>query len=285
MRIKRSFPWRERLLETLKLILTQFNDETLTISGLILIVLMMTLICYWFYNRRKYHQLIHQIPASVVKNYLDSVIQNSTALKSSLFRGGGLELGEGIPSVIPVSKLSGGGVEVSSEVLNQKNAEIALLQSKLLEKDRVIRDLESQLSQLQSSSGDKGEFLKEISSLKEQLQAANSRSGGASDQVQSLIKEKEELIVKLQEYEIIEDDLANLKKLQVENEELKKKLSVAGQGGAPVAAPAPAPKPTPIVAPIPVPEAEASPEAMLPINEGEEKSAEDLLSEFEKMLE
>jgi hypothetical protein len=88
--------------ETLRLILTKFTDETITVFGTLLLVTTGTIIAYWFYNRKKFHQLTHEIPASVVKNYLDSIIQNSTSLKSSLFRGGGLDMGNGIPSVVPV---------------------------------------------------------------------------------------------------------------------------------------------------------------------------------------
>jgi len=106
-------------------------------------------------------------------------------------------------------------------------------------------------------------------------------SGGQSNAlVDELTKERDELKGRLQEYEIIEDDLANLKKLQQENEELKKQL--AGKGGSPPTASAPPPPPPP---PPKVEEAKPAAPAAAPAEiSGEEKSAEDLLSEFEKML-
>ena len=88
--------------ETVRLILTKFTDETITIFGVMLLLTLISIIAYWFYNRKKFRELSHEIPASVVKNYLDSIIQNSNSLKSSLFRGGGLDMGTGIPSVVPV---------------------------------------------------------------------------------------------------------------------------------------------------------------------------------------
>jgi len=120
-------------------------------------------------------------------------------------------------------------------------------------------------------------------------------------------------------YEIIEDELANLKRLQQENEQLKKSLAEL-QGGAPApaaaAAPEPEEEPAPVEEPVaeevapaedtsgedlmaqmaaamndPAPAEEPAVEAAggdeelgVPANQGQQKSAEELLSEFEKML-
>lgn len=297
--------------ETFRAAFINFADEYITILGSVSVLVLMAIIIYWLYNRKKYHELKHQIPASVVKNYLDSIIQNSSALKSSLFRGGGLDVG--VPSVVPVGNIGGGdNVGVSDEALNQKNAEISSLSHQITEKSRVIQDLEGKVADLEgqvkaASSGDSGEIIaakdKEIAELKAKiaeleakLKEAESNSGGGADpeQVATLTKERDELKERLQEYEIIEDDLANLKKLQQENEQLKKSLEAAG-GAAPAAAePAAAPAPEPEAAPEPEPpaaeaapaeeEPEPAPSGDDPALEGEEKSAEDLLNEFEKML-
>ncbi|MBF0365946.1 MAG: hypothetical protein HQK50_10270 [Oligoflexia bacterium] len=292
------------MLETIKLVFTKFNEETLIVSSTSLFLVFSILIFYWVYNRRKFHQLTHQIPASVVKSYLDTIIQNSTSLKSQLFRGGGLDLGPGISSVVPVSTLSGSGI--SNEVMIQKNAEISALQMQLQERQNIIRDLEKKVSDIQSSGGgnsvDVEPFQKKISELETEIDRlekeladahskASEGSGGGVDQavVDQVNKEKEELKARLQEYEIIEDDLANLKRLQIENDELKKEISALKGGGAAVAATAVA-----AAAVVSEPEAVAAPAAPEPVAAdtagappqvaGEEKSAEDLLSEFEKML-
>ena len=334
-------------MESIRVILTQFTDETISIFLAVLVIVFAALIAYWVYNRRKFHQLSHQIPASVVKNYLDSIIANSTALKSSLFRGGGLELGEGIPSIIPASDLPAGGVSVggaSSEELATKNAEIANLKAMLNQKDVTIAELEKMLEAARSSSGgDSDEELNilrsEVSSLKAQLEESNTAleaaksatpsSGGADPaELEKVTQERDELKERLMEYEIIEEDLANLKKFQQENEGLKKTIAEL-QGGAPAEAAAPeaaveeapaeeavaeepaaveeapaeeAPAETPEEAPAQeavaeepaseeAPAAEASVDAAadgssegIPDNDGEQKSAAELLSEFEKML-
>lgn len=325
----------------------QFNDETLIITLSILVLILVILVGYWHYNKKKFHQLSHQIPASVLKNYLDSIIQNSTSLKSSLFRGGGLDIGEGIPSVVPVGDLPSGNVSVSgdsSEELNQKIAEIASLTQRISDKDRQITELDNKLRDLQAASlndgGGSSEEVKilqdEIESLRAQLAAAgtaSAASGGDSDglatELAAVTKERDELKERLMEYEIIEEDLANLKRLQQENDQLKKTIADLQAGGtaAPVEAaaaepeapaePEPAPEPVAEEAPVETvaeeipagepaeeedleaamaaaitestPEETSAPAAEsaeedVPVNDGEQKSAEELLSEFEKML-
>jgi len=318
--------------ESLRLVLTQFTDETISISLAVLVVVFASLVAYWFYNRRRFHQLSHQIPASVVKNYLDSIIANSTALKSSLFRGGGLELGEGIPSILPTSDLPSGGIAVgsdNSEALAQKNAEIANLKSLVGQKDATIAELEKMLEAARASNGggiseeEAGILKSEVDSLKAQLEEANAAlegavagggSGGDAEldaQIESVTKERDELKERLMEYEIIEEDLANLKKFQQENEQLKKTIAEL-KGGAteeetpaveepaaeetpaveePEAEEAPAPEPPPEVTAEENPAADAGATAAaseenpeIPDNDGEQKSAAELLSEFEKML-
>ncbi len=288
--------------ETLRLVLTKFTDETITLFSLLLLLTMGILIAYWLYNRKKFRELSHEIPASVVKNYLDSIIQNSNALKSSLFRGGGLDIGTGIPSVVPVGDLpsssSIGLKTAGTEELNQKNAEILMLKQNLNDRTKQISDLEKQLSDLSSGKGgDSDQLRKEIADLKNKLKDAEKNTGGDSAQLQSQLNvvttERNELRERLKEYEIIEEDLANLKRLQQENEQLKSELMALKKGApAPVAAPAPEPE-VDLEAEMakaiadtktPPPPSAPNPEDEIPANEGEQKSAEELLSEFEKML-
>ena len=309
---------------------SQFSDETLIITLSILILVLVILVVYWHYNKKKFHQLSHQIPASVLKTYLDSIIQNSTSLKSSLFRGGGLDIGNGIPSVVPVGDLPIGNISVgdSSEELNQKNAEISSLTQRLGDKDRQLSELdvklrEAQAASLTSGGGGSSEEVAilqaEIEKLRAELEALRNAApaGGGDDamasQLADVTKERDELKERLMEYEIIEEDLANLKRLQQENDQLKKTIADLSAGGPPVAEPVaePAAAPEPVVAATPEPEADipaaapadddleaqmaaaitetpAAEEAPaaddIPANEGEQKSAEELLSEFEKML-
>lgn len=225
-------------------------DPILWLLGGSLIILMTILMWVWQYNRRKYHNLKHAIPADVVKNYLDSIIQNSTSLKSQLFRGGGLDVGS-VPSVMPLHQLGGGeGLAVSGapstallEELNQKKAHIASLEAQLSSAQNAQRDVEARLSQTQNLLSNAEAKIKELEALLAQSRNGSSADSSLKSELQMVSKERDELRDRLKEFEIIADDLANLKRLQQENEQLKRSLSA--QGGAipqaPVQEQAPAP--------------------------------------------
>lgn len=303
-----------------------FSDPILTITSGLLIIITTLIMWLWFANRKKYHNLKHAIPAHVVKNYLDSIIQNSTALKSSLFRGGGLDIG-GVPSVMPLHGLGGGeGIALSGapstallEELNQKKALIAQLESQLGALQSANRELEQKYGTSQSNLQVAEAKIKELEALLAQLRSG---AGGGDESLKSelkmVTKERDEIRDRLKEFEIISDDLANLKRLQQENEQLKR--SLAAQGGAPRMV---REEPAPVAAPkadvadlledmgenesmtsddskaledfLSEPEAEApapvaaAPDIPLDNNAPEskpksDKTPEDLLSEFEKML-
>ena len=252
----------------------------------------------------------HQIPASVVKSYLDSIIQNSTALKSSLFRGGGLDVDpNSIPSVMPLTDLMGSGsADVNAGSDNSAlNAQIALLQSQLNEKLKVISDLEVQNTSLSGEVKAKQERIEELEKL-----LAEAGSGGPSAdpemaaKLAEITKERDGLKEKLSQYAVIEDDLANVKRLKQENEQLRAALENAG-GEVPASAPIDESVDEPEEALVDETPVAAAPEEEVPaedeVPEGpsalseepleaapateessDDKSPEDLLSEFEKML-
>jgi hypothetical protein len=198
--------------------------ELLVLGTSIMTILFIILMFLWLYNKKKYNSLKHQIPAGVVKNYLDSIIQNSSSLKSSLFRG---ELGlDGVPSVMPISNLPGGdSIEIQTGGgggAPTNNAELAALQAQLAEKLNIIRELEDRLANMPATGGAEAdpqvikeletkiiEKEKEIQVLKE----APAEGGGGVDESEhdKVKKERDDALEKLKEYEVIEDDLANLK--------------------------------------------------------------------------
>jgi uncharacterized phage infection (PIP) family protein YhgE len=304
--------------ETVRLILTKFTDETITVFSLMLLVTMVGIIIYWFYNRKKFHQLSHEIPASVVKNYLDSIIQNSNSLKSSLFRGGGLDIGNGVPSVVPVGDLpssSSIGLGTGREEINQKNAEVAALMQKLNDRQKQITDLEKTIQDLSAGKGlgaetellrkDLAAAQQRIKELEAMLAEARAASGGDANlqkELTAVTAERNEIRERLKEYAIIEEDLANLKRLHQENDQLKAEILALKKGaGAAGAVAAAAPIPVPVAEPEPEEDLEAAmaqaisdskpsapvidvPDDDIPQEAGEQKSAEELLSEFEKML-
>lgn len=233
------------MLESLITTLDKFTPEILVILSGLLVITTTLFLWLWFANRRTYNLLKHQLPASVVKTYLDSVIQNSNSLKSALFRGHDGDVSfSSMPSSMP---LVGGGESLAiassgnssgqeaalREQLQQKLAELAALQSQLAAANSIKKELESGLAGAQAR-------IKELEALLAQsgkaVPAASGNDAAMKAELQKITKERDELRDRLKEYEIIEDDLANLKRLQQENQQLKRALGQDPTDTSPAAA-------------------------------------------------
>lgn len=140
--------------------------------------------------------------------------------------------------------------EVDTTALNEVIAEVQTLKSAVAEKEAIIAKLKSSLELAQQ-------------------EGAKKAASAPSNQMQEKMRELE---AKLAEYEIIEDDIADLTMYKEENAQLKEQIKQLMKGGAasealtPVtAAPAPAPAPAPVpevveaVAPAVVPEPPPTP--------------------------
>ena len=192
----------------------KFGPELLVIQTGFLVIISTLFLWLWFSNRRKYHNLKHAIPANVVKSYLDSIIQNSTSLKSSLFRGGGLDVlsAGGVPSVMSLQNLMGGeGMAMSGapstallEELNQKKAQIAALEAQLSASTNAQREIEAKLALTQKNLSAAEIKIKELEALLAQIRT----SGGGGDEalkveLSMVTKERDEIRDRLKEFEII----------------------------------------------------------------------------------
>jgi hypothetical protein len=213
----------------------KFGSDILLIQSGFLVIISTIFLWLWFSNRRKYQNLKHAIPANIVKSYLDSIIQNSTALKSQLFRGGGVDVGS-IPSVLPIQNLMGGeGLAISGapstallEELNQKKAQIAALESQLASLQASNREVENKLVGSQTNLTNAEIKIKELEALLAQSRTTGGGDAALKTELNMVSKERDDLRDRLKEFEIIADDLANLKRLQQENEQLKRSLGAQG---------------------------------------------------------
>ncbi len=202
----------------------------------------------------------HQIPASVMKIYLDAIIQNSTALKSSLLRGAVDEIDpNGIPFVFPLQSgvpavaapvqgllrptRSSEPTEVDEGVLNAKNAEISALKSQLDEKEGIIKELELKTMEALANYREAQDKLSrqggEVAAAPS-ASAANANDSELGKQLEEVTKERDLLKEKLKEYEIIEHDLAEIPRMQREIDQLKKSLAAYEQSGSSTVSTAPA---------------------------------------------
>lgn len=190
-----------------------------------------TQVFLWFYNKKRFQEFKHQIPADVVRQYLDSIIYSSQSLKDSLFRGEvpGLPAGAGETRVIEKikevpaddSKLAAELEKIKNELAN-KSGEVSKLGVSLEGSEQKVKSSEVKIAELEAK-------IQELMNATPAQASGDGSEPNAAMQAQldEISKEKDMLRERLQEYEIIEDDLANLKRLQQENEQLKNSLKEA----------------------------------------------------------
>ena len=157
-----------------------------------------------------------------------------------------------------------------------------------------------ELDVLKTNEIDK-EIMTKLQKRIEELEALLAAQGSTGDdselaaKLAEMTKERDKLKEDLAQYEIIEDDFADLKRLRQENEQLKSALEASGAEVPAAEVEEPTvdePEPAAVAEPEEQVEPASQPVAEDPIaaapttesNEEEEKSPEDLLSEFEKML-
>jgi len=197
------------MIESLITTLDKFTPEILVILSGLLVITTTLFLWLWFANRRTYNLLRHQLPASVVKQYLDTVIQNSNTLKTALFRGGTDDLNSIQSSQPPVNTerlaqfissstpqmlaTADAGDSALREQLQQKLSELAALQSQLASAQNAKRDLESGLAGSQAR-------IKELEDLLAKAGTAAGADSAISGQLEQVTKERDALKTKLKEY-------------------------------------------------------------------------------------
>lgn len=209
-------------------LLSTFTPEALIFESLAILTLICAYTAFWVLRKRRLGAVENEVPSTVVKAYLNELIGEAQGVRTQLFgllsAESAITQSTGRVFTMPASSANTGpAVDLSG--FERKMAEQAAALERIIgEKAILEKDLAAAKSAAPTGKGDA-----ETTSLKEKL--AN-------------------LEARLQEYSIIEDDLANLKRLQQENAQLKAQL--AGKGGA-AAAPALAANAEPVLAPKPEP--------------------------------
>ncbi len=274
-------------------IYSKFTEEILLLGGALIFTLLSAYCYEWVIKKRRLGAARNQVPAAMVKVYLNQLIHEAQFVRTQLF---GLVNGlppEGI-TLTPSTAAAHPGIEThespAAQLIQAAPAGIGgdleerlkALQSQLTEKESIVVNI----------NVEKTKLLEEIENLRQNQKAMQSAGsgGGNSDE---LLKKIKELEARLEEYSLFEDDLANLKRLQQENLQLRKKLEdlgtglPAGQNLSSLAAVAPTVAPTvsPALAPAPEPvpaESEAKPSVEptpKPVAKGLDQSAIDALLE------
>ena len=206
------------------------------LAAQIALISLVSCISLYFYLARRHKSYNSEwVPAALVKTYLDKVDQDEREIRFRLF---GIESPK---SMMPTASGVSAGVTTSTQqVITQTDP-------------AIMKELEALRIQLVTADARSVEFDKIINGLKaekialeEKLKtapAAAATAGTAADtpaEVASVKKELDDLKAKLAEYEVIEDDLANLKKYQVENKTLQEKIAAYEKGEMPATSAVPA---------------------------------------------
>ena len=261
-------------------VFSKFTPEALLFESLFIFMLCAGYAAFWILRKRRLGSVHEVVPVGVIKGYLNEWIGDAEQLRAQLFGLLGAAGAEGVSFRTSMPSLAHASGSVSADpVLLTK---IQMLEAKMAEQNKSI----------ESVAAEKARIEKELALAK--AAKPGSAPSGDSDGAMSDLQNKIQLLEgKLAEYSIIEDDLANLKRLQQENAQLKAQL--AGQGGtftptpsAPSASSTPAPEahvaePTPDEMPEPAMTAEPMAEMEATSNQPD-PSFENIVDQVEQSL-
>jgi hypothetical protein len=224
---------------------SKFTEEFLLLSAAVLFGLLAVYCYQWVIKKRRLGAARSEIPATVVKVYLNQLINEAQFVRTQLF---GLMNGSPLAtdpmsllrapalSPAPVSSAAAPGAigdllpPPGSAVPSDLEERLKALQKQLSEKESIVVNI----------NVEKTKLLEEIENLRQNQKAMQSAgsSGAGSEELARRVKDLE---ARLEEYSLFEDDLANLKRLQQENQQLRKKLDTMGSDLGIPSDPAPAP--------------------------------------------
>lgn len=269
--------------------LSKFSQEAMLVELFLIGCVGVGYFGYLLTKKRRYGAAKNNIPDNVVRAFLIELITSAEGFKAQLFGETGGKLGANLtpearaqlqasagtmfsgatasvaqmaalanlnpadPQVAAAIAAAGGNPAAAAVAGGAATGDVSALQNQLTAAAQKQEELTKTVAQL---TNEKAELEKKVA-------AGGAAAGGdAGKQLAELNDKIAKLEAKLSEYEVIEDDLANLKKFQQENKQLKAQLAALQGGAAPAAeAPAEAPAPAEAAPPTPAPAAEAAPAA------------------------
>jgi hypothetical protein len=208
-------------------LLSQFTPEALLLEAALFFLLLAGYAAFWILSKRRLGVIQTAVPSGVIKIYLNELIEDAERLRAQLFgilRAAGVKLSdEEMKAAMSTGLLRTAGV--SSGTLN---IPLAGQPNPALTGD--IAAIEQQMTQqalaLETLGQEKARIEQELALLKSSGGGSSAPAGeGDPALIDTLTKRIKELEDRLAEYSVIEDDLANLKRLQQENARLKAALA------------------------------------------------------------
>ena len=188
---------------------SQFTPEALLIESLLILLIYSGYTAFWILRKRKWGAIGETDELTgPVKNYLNHLIGETVNLRSQLF---GLDVSTNHPTqganlAYPQSTTV---LESTAESEDNSTESSDILETQLAEQKQLIDQLLSEKA-----------LLEELIRQNKQIEPTDTPPQN-SENLTELEKKIEGLEEKLNEYSIIEDDLADLKRFQQENTQLK----------------------------------------------------------------
>jgi hypothetical protein len=203
-------------LEAIALLLTKFSEELIA-AQLAAVSATLALALYWLLIRKKKKESAEWVPAALVRAYMDRMRSDERETRIRLF-------GDDFSALPPLTLTAGLSSPTAVAGADpQLGRELEAMRTQLALADQRAIEFDRNLNALKLEKGALEQKLKEA-------QSATPAAPVSADQG-AMLKELEDYKAKLKEYEVIEDDLANLKKFQKENADLKQRVSQLEAGG------------------------------------------------------
>lgn len=261
--------------------LSKFSQEAMLVELFLIGCIGVGYFGYLLTKKRRYGAAKGNIPDNVVRAFLIELIASAEGFRSQLFgQTGGKALSpEAAARVQAQLGTMVGAATGMIQVANLPPAVAADPQVAATTGGAADPALQAQLAAAVKKTEELTKTIAELTAAKSELEKKGAGAAPAGDAGKALAELNDKIAkleAKLGEYEVIEDDLANLKKYQQENKNLKAQLDALKGGGAAAAAPAPvAEAPAEAVAAAPAADAPAaSPIAAAEATVSETKAAE-----------
>jgi hypothetical protein len=220
---------------------SKFTHEAMLFQALAICLGIFGYAIFYLIQKRKYGVAGKEIESSIVKIYLAQLVADAEEMRTQLF--GLLGKGEATGKLLAGLQLqadrlghpsaegsAGAGATVAgSPLVSTQVVQDPKLQEKLKELEKKLAE---QAGALDSVLNEKMKLEEELAGAKDEAKGGTPGGPDKSGPLQERVKQLES---QLAEYAIIEDDLANLKRLQKENKTLKQQLADV-TGGAPIPA-------------------------------------------------
>jgi hypothetical protein len=251
---------------------SKFTHEALLLESLAFFSLCGAYAFFWIRRKRRLGAVGEEVPSSVVKLYLNQLIVDAEQMRAQLFGLLGAHGMQGLsPSASSTLGSAAGGLSLGQNTGGPSLSMDPMLANQIAQLELKMAE---QTKAMQTVIAEKERLEKDLSAAKLTGPTKDKTPAAASGPAE-LVDKVKTLEAKLAEYSIIEDDLANLKRLQQENAQLRASLA----SGAPASSAS-----TGTSLPEPELAAVAAEEPVLPTPKPRAPSEVDLASAFEEVI-